>query len=132
MSHVSKTTKKDHLGVVRSANEAPKEIIRQGSATQRELLISAKDGASNFSMRRFTMGVNGGIPMHTNTVEHQQYVLRGKARVGVGEDVYTVKADDVLYIPAGTPHFYEVLEAPFEFLCVVPNAPDKIRILDRS
>lgn len=29
-----------------------------------------------------------------------------------------------------TPHFYEVIEAPFEFLCVVPNAPDRIDVLD--
>ena len=132
MSHVRKTTEKGHLGVVRSANTAPKEIVQQGSATQKELLIGEKDGAPNFAMRRFTMGANGGIPMHTNTIEHQQYVLCGKARVGIGENVYTVKADDVLYIPAGTPHFYEVLEAPFEFLCIVPNAPDKIRVLDHS
>jgi hypothetical protein len=28
------------------------------------------------------------------------------------------------------PHDYRVLEAPFEFLCMVPNAPDKIEILE--
>ncbi|MCP3957244.1 MAG: cupin domain-containing protein, partial [bacterium] len=33
-------------------------------------------------------------------------------------------------IPAGEPHFYEVVEAPFEFLCVVPNEQDQIMILD--
>jgi quercetin dioxygenase-like cupin family protein len=41
-----------------------------------------------------------------------------------------VGPDDVVYIPAAAPHFYEVLEAPFEFICVVPNAPDRIEILD--
>ena len=33
-------------------------------------------------------------------------------------------AGAVLYIPAGSPHSYEVLEAPFEFLCLVPDLPD--------
>ena len=37
---------------------------------------------------------------------------------------------DVLYIPAGEPHSYEVVEAPFEFLCMVPNEPDQLTILD--
>jgi quercetin dioxygenase-like cupin family protein len=62
-------------------------------------------------------------------VEHEQYVLRGRARVGIGDAVHEVGPDSVLYIPAGAPHFYEVLEAPFEFLCVVPNAEDRIEIL---
>jgi hypothetical protein len=35
-------------------------------------------------------------------------------------------------MPAGAPHSYEVVEAPFEFLCVVPNRPDSIRILEES
>ena len=39
-------------------------------------------------------------------------------------------AGNVVYIPAGTPHHYEVLEAPFEFLCMVPNLPDQIEILE--
>ncbi|MCP3957247.1 MAG: cupin domain-containing protein [bacterium] len=81
-------------------------------------------------MRRFTMGEGGGMPLHVNAVEHEQYVLRGRARVGIGEKVHEVGADDVLYIPAGEPHFYEVVEAPFEFLCVVPNEQDQIMILD--
>jgi quercetin dioxygenase-like cupin family protein len=65
-------------------------------------------------MRRFVMGEGGGMPRHTNTVEHE------------------VSAGEVLYIPAGVPHSYRVLEAPFEFLCMVPNGPDELRILDPS
>jgi quercetin dioxygenase-like cupin family protein len=72
------------------------------------------------------------MPRHTNQVEHEQYVVRGRARVAIGEAVHEVAAGDVLYIPAGTPHSYEVLEAPFEFLCMVPNGPDRIDLLDPS
>ncbi len=39
-------------------------------------------------------------------------------------------ADDVLYIPAGVPRFYAVIEAPFEFLCMVPDEVDRVTILD--
>ena len=81
-------------------------------------------------MRRFVMQEGGGMPRHTNEVEHEQYVLCGRARVVIGDAVHEVKAGDAVYIPARVPHSYEVLEAPFEFLCMVPNAPDRIEIVE--
>ena len=39
-------------------------------------LIGEKDKAPNFAMRRFIMGRGGGMPLHTNTVEHEQYAQR--------------------------------------------------------
>ena len=36
-----------------------------------------------------------------------------------------------MFIPGGVPHWYEASgDEPFEFLCVVPNAPDEITLLD--
>jgi quercetin dioxygenase-like cupin family protein len=115
--------------IVKSADEADRQVVRAGSATETQVLLGEKDGVSNFFMRRFTMGEGGGMPLHTNTVEHEQYVLRGRARVGIADQVYEVKPDDVLFIPAGVPHYYEVLEAPFQFICLVPNQPDRIEIV---
>ncbi len=117
------------IGVVKRASEVERQVVAAGRSTTTQVLIGAGDGAPHFAMRRFTMGAGGGMPRHTNAVEHEQYVLRGRARVGIGERVHEVGADDVLLIPAGVPHFYEVIEAPFEFLCMVPNAPDRIEIL---
>lgn len=118
--------------VVKRADEVAQHKVRAGKATTSRILIGPDDGAPHFALRRFTMGEGGGMPRHTNRVEHEQYVLRGRARVGVGEKVYEVSRNDVLLIPAGTPHFYEVIEAPFEFLCIVPNEKDEIQILDEA
>ena len=115
--------------VVKRSDAVERQDVSAGTATETQVLLGPGDGAPNFAMRRFRMGPGGGMPRHTNTVEHEQFVLRGRARVGIGSEVFEVSAEDVLYIPAGTPHYYEVLEAPFEFLCVVPNATDKIEIL---
>ena len=123
-------SKNEEVGVVKRAGAVELREVAAGRAVSTQVLIGAGDGAPNFAMRRFTMGEGGGMPRHTNEVEHEQYVLRGRARVGIGGRVHEVGADDVLYIPAGAPHFYEVIEAPFEFLCMVPNAPDRIEILD--
>lgn len=104
--------------------------VAAGTATRVQVLVGPEDGAPNFAMRRFVMGEGGGMPLHTNEVEHEQFVLRGRARMTIGDEVHELRANDVLYIPAGVPHSYEVLEAPYEFLCVVPNQPDRIEILE--
>jgi quercetin dioxygenase-like cupin family protein len=107
----------------------PATEVKAGTAAAMQVLVGPAQGASNFVLRRFVMGQGGGMPLHTNAVEHEQYVLRGRARIRIGEAVHEVRPDTTLYIPAGAAHSYEVLEAPFEFLCVVPNAPDTITIV---
>ena len=115
--------------IVKKIKNIKSEILSAGEGTSRKVLISS-DEAPNFAMRKFVIEPGGGIPAHTNTVEHEQYVLSGNAKIGIGDKVYEVEKDDVVYIPAGVPHWYEVTsEEPFEFLCVVPNGDDKIKIL---
>jgi quercetin dioxygenase-like cupin family protein len=116
--------------MIRHADAVPAEDVAAGTQTSRQVLIGPEE-APNFALRRFRMEPGGGMPPHTNTVEHEQYVLRGRARIGLGAEVVEVSKDDVLFIPAGIPHWYEALgDEPFEFLCVVPNGPDRIEILE--
>jgi len=115
---------------VRRADSVPANQVGAGKDTQIQVLIGPEEGP-NFAMRRFTMQPGGGMPRHTNQVEHEQYVLRGRARVGIGDEVFEVSANDVVYIPAGKPHWYEAVgDDAFEFLCIVPNGPDSITIID--
>ena len=116
-------------GVVKRAETVGRKEVSAGTATQMQILIGPEDGAPNFAMRRFIMGEGGGVPTHTNQVEHEQFVLRGRAEVGIGDKVFEVQGGDVVYIPAGAPHYYKVREAPFEFLCMVPNTPDQLKIV---
>jgi quercetin dioxygenase-like cupin family protein len=104
--------------------------VTAGTRARIQVLLGSDDGMPHIAMRRFQMDVGGGMPLHTNTVEHEQYVLRGSARIRVGERVLEVGPEDVLFIPAGVPHSYEVMEGPFEFLCMVPNLPDRIEIVE--
>ena len=117
---------------LKHVEEFEKETVGAGEGTERQVLIGP-DQNPTFAMRRFIMQPGGGMPMHTNTVEHEQYVLRGSARVVIGGDTHEVKAGDVVYIPAGVPHSYTATSAdePFEFLCMVPNdPPDEVNIID--
>jgi quercetin dioxygenase-like cupin family protein len=121
---------KESSMIVRNVEEFPRETVGDGEGAERQVLIGP-DVNPTFAMRRFIMQPGGGMPKHTNTVEHQQYVLRGRARVSIGDDVHEVSAGTVVYIPAGVPHDYHVEgDEPFEFLCMVPNSPkDKVEIL---
>lgn len=117
---------------MKHSGSVPRETVAAGKGASRQVLIGP-DEAPNFALRRFIIDSGGSIPAHTNTVEHEQYVLRGRARIGIGKDVVEVKTGDVLYIPAGTPHWYEVQgDEPFEFICVVPNLPDRMELLRKN
>lgn len=117
-------------GLVRGVEEIDSKQVAAATATETQVLLGPAEGMPHFAMRRFVMGEGGGMPRHTNSVEHEQYVLSGRARISIGDETHEVRAGNVIYIPADTPHHYEVLEAPFEFLCMVPNLPDRIELLD--
>ncbi len=114
---------------VRPADSVEAKVIPAGKDAAFRVLVGPQQGETNFVLRRFTFGAGGGMPLHTNLVEHQQYVLRGKARIRIADAVHEVKADDTLFIPAGVPHAYEVVDGPFEFICVVPDKPDQVTLV---
>jgi len=120
----------DPRATVRPARSVPTTTVKAGTATEMHVLVGPEQGDTSFVLRRFIMGQGGGMPLHTNLVEHQQYVLKGRARVRVGDTTHEVSPDTTLFIPAGMPHSYEVIEAPFEFICVVPDRPDKISLVE--
>ncbi len=115
---------------VKHLNEIPVEALNAGEGVSRQILIGPEE-APNFAMRRFIMQPGGGMPNHTNSVEHEQFVLRGHARIGIGDEVFEVQANNVVFIPAGIPHWYKNIgDEPFEFLCLVPNQEDVVEVLD--
>jgi quercetin dioxygenase-like cupin family protein len=116
---------------VKHAGEVESQVVKAGDKTSIQVLISSQEGP-NFALRRFVIQTGGGIPMHTNTVEHEQYVLSGHARIGIGEESFVVSEGDVLFIPQGIPHWYKNEgEEDFVFLCAIPNKEDRITLLDK-
>ena len=106
--------------------------VPSGIKTSKQVLISTQE-APNFALRRFIMEPGGGMPRHTNTVEHEQYVLTGKARIGIADQVFEVKKGDVVFIPENVPHWYQNIgDETFEFLCIVPNKADQTTILSEE
>jgi quercetin dioxygenase-like cupin family protein len=115
---------------VKHSNDVEAKNVTSGKDTTIQVLISSKEGP-NFALRKFSMQKGGGMPRHTNTLEHEQYVLRGEAKITIDEQTYQVKTGDMVFIPEGAIHSYQNIgEEPFEFLCIIPNKEDKITIVD--
>lgn len=102
---------------------------KAGRGVSMKMLLSP-DESPSFAMRNFIIDAGGYMPLHTNTVEHEQYVLSGRAKVIIGDQSIEAEAGDVLLIPAGVPHSYETLgDEAYSFLCLVPKGVDVIEVL---
>lgn len=117
---------------VKHSNDVEAKNVAAGKDTTIQVLISAQEGP-NFALRKFSMQNGGGMPRHTNTLEHEQYVLSGEATITIDDEMHHVKTGDVVFIPEGAIHSYQNTgKGPFEFLCIIPNKEDKIMIVDEA
>jgi quercetin dioxygenase-like cupin family protein len=115
--------------IQRELSAVPATPQKAGKGVSMKMLLSLEE-VPNFAMRCFSIEVGGHMPHHTNTVEHEQFVLSGRARVRVGDESFEAKAGDVLYIPANAPHSYETIgDEAYTFLCLVPKGEDCITIM---
>jgi len=94
------------------------------------MAVLSPESEEDFLVRKVTLKNGGSMPYHTNTIQHQQYVLEGEAKVRIGEEIYHAKAGDFLYIPAGVAHAYEACyESDYIFLCMITTAEDVIEMV---
>lgn len=115
--------------MIKNVSEFEEQKVDAGEGVSIQVLISNEE-APHFAMRKFRIRKDGFMPYHTNSVEHEQYVLNGKAKVIIDGKEFIAKKDDRLFIPAGVAHSYEVVgDEDYEFLCLVPNKEDKIEIV---
>ena len=117
---------------IKHSHEVEAKNVAAGKDTTIQVLISSQEGP-NFALRKFSMQKGGGMPRHTNTLEHEQYVLRGSATITIGDETHHVKTGDVVFIPEGVIHSYQNTgDEPFEFLCIIPNKEYKITIVEEN
>lgn len=83
-------------------------------------LITKKQGAFNYAMRRFILGKNGFIPKHQHPWEHEIYVLKGEGIIGAGTEEKKLGPNNFAYIPPDIPHWYKSSSAEWVFLCIIP------------
>ena len=120
-------------GLVRKLDEQSFSHVEQGEGVEMTWLVSREDGARNFEMRKFRIKPGGNLPKHMHPdIEHEQYVLKGRMKVGIGDKVYEVKAGDAIYIPAGVFHWYvNDGDEEVEFICIIPKTNEYKTVYDK-
>ncbi len=87
-------------------------------------LIGAADGADRYTIRYFEVPAGGRTTREQHAHDHGVMILRGRARVTLGEEVHELAEGDVVYVPGDELHCFEALDdEPLGFLCVVPPRP---------
>jgi len=85
-------------------------------------LIGEKDGAHNFSMRMFEVGVQGNTPLHTHWFEHEVFVLEGAGIFKTKDGETKMRPYDVIFVNADIEHqFLNAGDTVLKFLCSIPN-----------
>ncbi len=92
----------------------------EGAAIQ--VLLGPSDGMPSFYTRIFTLEAGARVPKHRHKgIEHEQVVLEGEMVLMLEDKEVTVRAGDVVYLPADQFHGYENRgENQARFLCMVP------------
>ena len=86
-------------------------------------LVGKPDGAENFSMRQFEVGVGGFTPRHSHPYEHEVFVLEGRGTIEENGTIHEIKSGDVLFVcPDEIHQFKNTGESSLKFLCLIPNS----------
>ena len=113
--------KVQHYSAVAPISVEEIEEATQGVTIRR--VISAVDGATDFTMEIFEIGPGGYSAFHTHPWEHQVYVITGGGVVLGDQGEAPFDAGDVIFIPANEPHqFRNTGDDTVEFVCLVPQA----------
>ena len=98
------------------------------SVTRRTL---GGDGDTAFQTRYFEVAPGGYTSYERHEHEHNVVVIRGQAKVRLGDDWHEIGAFDVVRVGPNVPHqFVNTGEEPFGMICVVDKVRDRPVLMD--
>lgn len=105
------------------AQEIKMESVKNVS---KKALITEKDGAPNFALRLFEVGIDGYTPFHNHPWEHEVYILEGSGELLTSNGTKTLSPGNAVFVPGNEMHqFKNIGYSSFKFLCIVPHEGDK-------
>lgn len=121
----------DPVPILKRSGDVEYEPVGAANGLEKGVLLGPGDGVPTFALRRFRLAAGASVPKHTNSVEHEQYVLDGEYVIGIGDEERSVGPGDSLLIPADTVHWYRNEGADeAAFLCAVPKGDDSIELVE--
>jgi quercetin dioxygenase-like cupin family protein len=85
-------------------------------------VITARDGAPNFTMRVFEVEPGSATPHHSHPWEHEVFILSGEGMVMGKGGESAIGPDSVVFIAPDEPHcFINTGNHLLRFICLIPN-----------
>ncbi|MDZ7342201.1 MAG: cupin domain-containing protein [candidate division KSB1 bacterium] len=92
------------------------------SGVTKRVLLSAADGAPNFTMRLFHVAPGGYTFFHSHDFEHEIFVTEGHGQVVTEDGSRPIEAGyAILVLPGEVHQFKNTGTNRMSFLCLVPN-----------
>ena len=91
------------------------------------------DPAADMVVIAEQMGVGDVVPLHRHVIDEVVLYLSGEVEVRIDEEIHSVNAGDIVFIPAGAPHSQRnVGNSVAEFRAVFPSSRLDIEYLERN
>ena len=108
---------------IKKRTELVKEDIKDINAKGVKFypVITARDGAPNFSLRLFEIESDGNTPFHAHGWEHEVYIIEGSGFI-IGENKkLRIEKDDFVFVEPSELHQFLAGEKGLKMICIVPN-----------
>lgn len=111
------------MPVVKYEDFALEQIEMEGvKDVSKANVIGEPEGWEGHTLRVFRLGPGGFTPHHQHDWEHINYVIKGRGKLTIGDEITEIKAQDFAFVPSNAKHqFQNPFEEDFEFICIVPN-----------
>ena len=113
------------MKIVELADVAKTRMDMPGAErVEKQLPISKQDGTPQFSVRVFTLSVNGHTPYHAHPFEHLNYVIKGQGAIvtGSGQERPVQEGDFAMILPDEKHQFKNTsADEPLVIICAVPK-----------
>ena len=93
------------MGLVRFESDLDNLVTEQYSTATGPVLRGVE-----IELAVISFDAGGGAVLHSHPEEQIVYVLSGRARVTLGEEVYEVHPGQASYHPPNVPHAFEVID----------------------
>ena len=99
------------------------EVSMEGvKGTLKANIIGKPEGWPEYTLRVFRVKSGGFTPRHQHDWEHVNYVIKGRGRLRIGEELFDLEEKDFAFVPPNAEHQFEnPYSEDFEFICIVPN-----------
>ena len=111
------------MAVIKYQDMKLTEVSMEGvKGTSKANVIGPPQGWPDYTLRVFRLAGGGFTPRHEHDWEHVNYVVRGRGKLRIGQQVHELEEKDFAFVPPNTEHQFENPHSEdFEFICIVPN-----------